>query len=52
MSYLMSLDGLKANPDHFKGAAEVPSHLLAEWAPHLKSHIADCLATSTCAILP
>ena len=27
---LLSLDGLKANPDQFKGAAEVPSHLLAE----------------------
>ena len=42
---LLSLDGLKANPDQFKGAAEVPSHLLAEWAPQLKSRIANAIAS-------
>ena len=42
---LLSLDGLKANPDQFKGAAEVPSHLLAEWSPQLKSRIANAIAS-------
>ena len=30
---LLSLDGLRANLDQLTGATEVPSHLLAEWAP-------------------
>ena len=42
---LLSLDGLKANIDQFTGATEVPSHLLAEWAPQLKSRIANAIAS-------
>ena len=42
---LLSLDGLKANTDQFTGATEVPSHLLAEWAPQLKSRIANAIAS-------
>ena len=42
---LLSLDGLQANIDQFTGATEVPSHLLAEWAPQLKSRIANAIAS-------
>ena len=42
---LLSLDGLKANTDQFTGATEVPSHVLGEWAPQLKSRIANAIAS-------
>ena len=42
---LRSLDGLKANIGQFTGATEVPSHLLAEWAPQLKSRVANAIAS-------
>ena len=42
---LLSLNGLKANIDQVTGATEVPSHVLAQWAPQLKSLIANAIAS-------
>ena len=43
---LADLHGLKADPEKVQSSREVPSHLMAQWAPQLKQRIADAIASA------
>ena len=45
LSGLMDLQGLRVDPAQFKGSKDVPSPTLAQWAPQLKSRIAEAVVS-------
>ena len=45
LSGFIDLQGSRVDPAEFKGSKDVPSHTLAQWAPQLKSRIAEAVAS-------